>query len=154
VGQDGRSCLKNHLSARIVPPLGRQFCLGGLDVIRPGREATRGLKSVTRLSSGFGIGLGPETGASCSFGTRRQWPPGHPTHYDFSPAKSFETVSKNLPQRCDHLCPQRRLYADLFLFLVLAVYFGLWFWLFGLLRGRGFHSHGFHRCWLHCRRLG
>ena len=42
---------------RIVLPVERRLCLGGPDVIRPGREATRGLKSLSRLGSGFGIGL-------------------------------------------------------------------------------------------------
>ena len=46
---------------------------------RPGREATRGdLRDEMQVISRFWGGQRMRNSPSCSFGTRRQWPPGHP----------------------------------------------------------------------------
>ena len=62
---------------------------------RPGRGATRGdFRPAMQFIGRFWRGQCLQNSPSCSFGTRRQWPPGHPAQHDSLTTINFEAVSR------------------------------------------------------------
>jgi hypothetical protein len=63
--------------------------------LRPGRAATRGdFRPAMSFTGRFWRGQRLKNSPSCSFGTLRQWPPGHPAWHDFPTPMNSETVSE------------------------------------------------------------